>query len=522
MIIAGLFAASLAFAPGRVLVLGLDGCRPDAMLKADTPYIDSLIQDGAFAVGQANLITVSGPCWSSIMCGVWDTKHGVKDNGFGGANYSDYPDFLTLIEQVKPELRTVGITAWKPVKDQIIKTADYEGPVGDGDRATALEVAHELKENDPHAIMVHLDEPDHAGHTYTYSPEVPEYIKGIETTDDNIGIILEALRARPRYKEENWLVILTSDHGGTGYGHGLSIPEHIDIPFIVSGRAARSEFLIRPRQIDVAPTVFAHLGLEPPAKTDWDGVPVGLRAVDSKHESITAQSNKPRFTNTELFAVEELSVGISGPGEVRYTLDGTLPSSSSPLYDGDLKLFESTIIKARAFNGEKPIGPSTSAYFQVQPYALLGFKPAGVLRPGILFALFEKELKELPKARVAEVDSTGVSDRISLAISDKDENYGVFFDGLLKVEESGIFEFRLTSDDGSRLLLGDTVVINHDGLHGPSSKHGFVALTEGFHELFVAYFQAGGGAELKLEFRKSSETQFVELDTRHLFYEINR
>ena len=93
----------------KVLVIGLDGCRPDALDVANTPYIDSLIENGAYAVGRGNPRSSSGPCWSSILCGVWSDKHGVTDNSFSGSNYGEYPDFLTIIERLKPSLRTVGI-----------------------------------------------------------------------------------------------------------------------------------------------------------------------------------------------------------------------------------------------------------------------------------------------------------------------------------------------------------------------------------------------------------------------------
>ena len=66
----------------------------------------------------------------------------------------------------------------------------------------------------------------------------------------------------------------------------------------------------------------------------------------------------------------------------------------------------------------------------------------------------------------------------------------------LSVPTAGEYTFRLTSDDGSRLYIDGNQVIDHDGLHGDTSKDGAVTLTAGVHPLRVDYFDAGGGKVL--------------------------
>ncbi len=305
-----------------------------------------------------------------------------------------------------------------------------------------------------------------------------------------------------------------------GYGHGLAIPEHINIPFIVSGKNARQEFLIKPRQIDVAPTVFAHLGLDVPDSIDWDGVPVGLQSIDSHEAAAESARLKPKFLNEEHFGVGGIDVSIDAPGQVRYTLDGTLPTALDPVYDGKLNLKESATVKARSFRGGVAVGPSSSAKFEVQKSELLGFKPSGEIRRGVLYAVFDAELTELPKQMIKTVAFTGISDRISLLVTEKEENFGIYFEALFLAPEDGIYEFRLTSDDGSHLKIGDEMVVDHDGAHGATAKHGFVALTKGHHEFFVAYFQGGGAMALRLEFRLKGESEFTEVTADQLSYEL--
>lgn len=79
----------------------------------------------------------------------------------------------------------------------------------------------------------------------------------------------------------------------------------------------------------------------------------------------------------------------------------------------------------------------------------------------------------------------------------------------LNVPADGNYEFRLTSDDGSRLVIDDAEVIDNDGLHGAESKKGTVALTAGYHDLRVEYFDNTNDNILKLEWRTPGTSDFV-------------
>jgi len=79
----------------------------------------------------------------------------------------------------------------------------------------------------------------------------------------------------------------------------------------------------------------------------------------------------------------------------------------------------------------------------------------------------------------------------------------------IDVPVDGTYSFRLTSDDGSRLAIDDEVVVDHDGLHGETSKEGSVDLTAGYHPLQIEYFEAGGGEVLRLEWRTPESQEYV-------------
>ncbi|WP_460750773.1 family 16 glycoside hydrolase [Myceligenerans cantabricum] len=78
----------------------------------------------------------------------------------------------------------------------------------------------------------------------------------------------------------------------------------------------------------------------------------------------------------------------------------------------------------------------------------------------------------------------------------------------LSVPADGTYDFRLTSDDGSRLLIDDSVVVDHDGLHGAEPAEGSVALSSGYHDLKVEYFENTGGQVLRLEWRPPGAAEF--------------
>ena len=86
----------------------------------------------------------------------------------------------------------------------------------------------------------------------------------------------------------------------------------------------------------------------------------------------------------------------------------------------------------------------------------------------------------------------------------------------LSVPADGTYTFRLTSDDGSKLWIGDTLVVDHDGLHGATSKDGTIDLTAGVHPLRAEHFEAGGGQQLTVAWRPPGAADFSVVPTSAL------
>jgi len=297
-----LVATSAQAGPRKSLVIALDGTRADGIVSADTPEIDRLLagrfgDDYRGAFGYAAQTIQDAPTSSaynhcSIMTGVSGAKHGVDANNaaaLAAVDYTAYPHYLTLLEQDDPSRNTAYLVTWSD-DTAIVSGADYikdssdaanvdrvvamiagthDDPAGDDGTAWALGT-------EPDAIFLFLDDGDAAGHGYGFWPAVPEYLVEMEELDAQLGTIFAAIEARPTFASEDWQIVITSDHGGLGTGHGGFNPNSETIPFIVVGRANERGYLGGGvHNMDAAPTALAHMlgmGALPP---HYDGRPQG-------------------------------------------------------------------------------------------------------------------------------------------------------------------------------------------------------------------------------------------------------
>ncbi len=278
----------------KVLILGIDGCRTDALLAAETPNIDDLKKNGIWsdqvhilASQDSSADTVSGPGWSNLLTGVWPQKHGVTNNKFKGRKLDDYPHFFRRLKESRPQAVTVSLESWGAIHGLIVRDADVsqwlrkeKESYSDGDRKVTLRACRLLADSDPDAMFVYLGNVDATGHEEGFHPSVKSYMAAIETVDRQIGEILRALRARSHYRLEDWLILVCTDHGGEGkeHGDGHKNPNITTVFMIVSGPSAERGKLDRVAyQVDVAATALAHLGV--PIRKEWklDGKPVGLK-----------------------------------------------------------------------------------------------------------------------------------------------------------------------------------------------------------------------------------------------------
>ena len=88
---------------------------------------------------------------------------------------------------------------------------------------------------------------------------------------------------------------------------------------------------------------------------------------------------------------------------------------------------------------------------------------------------------------------------------DLEEDFAMLCEGYFIAEKDGNYEFRLWSDDGSKLYLHNKLIVDHDGLHGTSMKQNKVQLKKGYHPFKIEFHQAGGGKFLSFNFKPEKE-----------------
>ena len=126
-------------------------------------------------------------------------------------------------------------------------------------------------------IFVHIDNADLAGHLYGYSIEGKKYINAIEEIDSYVGILTQSLKLRKEYKNEEWLIIISSDHGGRkkfllGGTHGGQTDEEILIPIILYGKNInRIHNIGQTYIVDIVPTILSFFDSKLVNKFNLDG-----------------------------------------------------------------------------------------------------------------------------------------------------------------------------------------------------------------------------------------------------------
>jgi len=114
-------------------------------------------------------------------------------------------------------------------------------------------------------------------------------------------------------------------------------------------------------------------------------------------------------------------------------------------------------------------------------------------KAGLNYKLYNGIWNMLPNFSLLTPDKTGVIENLILPEGNPEENYGLTYNGYIKIPKEGLYRFYLSSDDGSLLSIDDIKLINNDGLHATQEISGVKYLSSGFHKLDVFFFQKGGG-----------------------------
>jgi arylsulfatase A-like enzyme len=306
------FTASLSAQPPqrKAVFIIVDGIPSDVIEKVPTPHLDRIAQAGkylkAYVGGAAGTYsqtpTISAVGYNSLLTGTWANKHNVWDNAIKAPNYH-YPTIFRLLKNQYPDKKTAIFSSWtdnrtKLVGEGLSQTGnihlDYHA---DGYELDTLTFPHDaqrdfmhqidetvtnaaatcLQEKGPDLSWVYLEYTDDMGHKFGDSQP---FYQAVEKMDAQVGRISQALQHRQKNHAEEWLLIITTDHGRdaqTGKGHGGQ-SERERGTWIVTNYPSLNAYATQtqPGIVDIMPTLARYLNITIPhdINREIDGVPL--------------------------------------------------------------------------------------------------------------------------------------------------------------------------------------------------------------------------------------------------------
>ena len=253
----------------RVVIISIDGLRPDAIDYAPMPNLQALIAQGAYTYNAQTIFPSSTlPSHTSMLTGLCPSVHGVTWNSYlPEKGYAQGTDLFDLAHAAG--LRTVMVVGKEKLR-QITEpeSTDVFIHVNDLDPILAKRVAQVIPDGFS-LLFIHFPDPDIDGHTYGWMSLTQ--LMTLRRTDSALQIVLDALdKANMR---EHTLIIVTADHGGHGTTHGYDIPSDMTIPWVAVGPGIQPRVLTSAvNTTDTAATAAWALGL--PIPPEWVGRPV--------------------------------------------------------------------------------------------------------------------------------------------------------------------------------------------------------------------------------------------------------
>lgn len=260
------------------LMIMVDGLRADAVDSGLMPNLDALRlgkwQGGYKAAWSLTAHIAPGanpssaPNHISIATGYTPATHGGKANGqTASVNYTAYPTWLKRVVDADPGKSALFVYSWS--EDADLGPADNVEFIGAADNVNAATLSARLAAADaPDATLYFIDCVDAAGHSGGFFPMSSAYRAALAAADGYIGACLSAIAGRATFDQEDWLVAVTSDHGGYKTYHGQILNSQgqsyqaYTVPLVIAGRSvAEGRIPGLPYNYDVCASALDHFGI---------------------------------------------------------------------------------------------------------------------------------------------------------------------------------------------------------------------------------------------------------------------
>jgi len=256
----------------HVVVISIDGLRPDAIPKAPASQMLALIKAGAYCP-KARTVQPSTtlPSHASMLTGLDCPHHKVLHDEYKAGCLAS----PTVMSIAKEGDRTTAMFFGKDKFHYLVRPASvdflYANEPGKATCDTTTEgivkiFSEQWSEKKFAFTFVQIGEVDEVGHFNGWMSA--PYLKAVEKADSAVGAIVDVIKKSGRW--ENTVLIVTSAHGGSGIAHLDNTPENSTIPWICVGPRVRPGLIITRgvRVYDTAATALALLGLPMPRVMD--------------------------------------------------------------------------------------------------------------------------------------------------------------------------------------------------------------------------------------------------------------
>jgi Pectate lyase superfamily protein/PA14 domain/Secretion system C-terminal sorting domain len=121
--------------------------------------------------------------------------------------------------------------------------------------------------------------------------------------------------------------------------------------------------------------------------------------------------------------------------------------------------------------------------------------------PGLNYAYYEGSWSALPDFGALTALKTGTVTGFDLSLRNRNDQFGFRYSGYVEVPTDGQYTFHTSSDDGSKLFIGNQLVVDNDGLHATQERSGTIGLRAGKHAITVVFFEQGGEQVLDVRYQ---------------------
>ena len=281
----------------KAIFIVVDGIPADVLESTATPVLDSIAgKDGYTRAyvggevgGESQSPTSSAIGYNNLLTGTWANKHNVYDNQVGDPNY-DYWDIFRIAKAHDPSLQTAIFSTWTDNRTKLIGDGleraggdklDYafdgfeldlerfphdllQNYIRNIDELVTDETARFIESDGPDLSWVYLQYTDDVGHGYGDGPQMTA---AVEHMDDQVGRIWNAVQNRQRAHNEDWMILITTDHGRdpkTGQGHGNQTDRERTTWIVTNSDDLNGRYYQSPGIVDILPSIATHLRLEIP------------------------------------------------------------------------------------------------------------------------------------------------------------------------------------------------------------------------------------------------------------------